>query len=206
MKILFLKKGVLLTLIVLFLSIILTGCIEIIPVPPTNTGTVKIELNGIGNYTYDIKIDGETKFSDVQSGTYTLYDIPVGYHDFEAVDTMGASFGSDSERKYISAGTINYVYLYPDAPSPKTGTLKVAIMDDPGWPYEVYLGGNQNSGEYLGKTSGSSISGQNSATFTGIPTGSQTIFVISEDGEFSKYRYPIIVAGETVTVNIYVKS
>ena len=77
-------------------------------------------------------------------------------------------------------------------------------MDDPGWEYEVYLG-NQDTGEYLGNTSGSSIVGQNSATFTDIPAGIQTIFVISEDGLHSKYRFPNIIAGETVTINVYVQ-
>jgi hypothetical protein len=198
------RKSLLLTLIVLLFSVLLTGCIEIVPPPPTDTGTVKIEVTG--NYVYDIYMDGDIEFEDKIPGTYTLYNVPEGNHEFKAVDVMGASFGEDKDTIYVNAGQINYVYLSPASitPEPTTGSLKVVIMDDPGWEYEVYLG-NQDTGEYLGNTSGSSIVGQNSATFTDIPAGIQTIFVISEDGLHSKYRFPNIIAGETVTINVYVQ-
>ena len=157
------RKSILLTLIVLLFSVLLTGCIEIVPPPPTDTGTVKIEVTG--NYVYDIYMDGDIEFEDKIPGTYTLYNVPEGNHEFKAVDVMGASFGEDKDTIYVNAGQINYVYLSPASitPEPTTGSLKVVIMDDPGWEYEVYLG-NQDTGEYLGNTSGSSIVGQNSAT------------------------------------------
>ena len=205
MKKLISKKIFILTLSILLFSVLLSGCIEIIPPPQTNTGTVKINISG--GYTYNLKMDGSIKFRNVSSGTYTLYNIPEGYHDFEAVDSMGASFGIDEDTIFVEAGRINYVYLNPAAPtpSPTTGSLKVVIMDDHGIVYDVYLDGNQYTGEYLGFTSGSSISGQNYAIFTGIPTGIQTIFVIAKDGKYSKYRFPNIIAGETVTIDVYVQ-
>lgn len=197
------KKGFLAILIVAILSLGFTGCVEIVPVPPTNTGTVKIEV--YGSYEYDLRMDDNIEFSDVLSGTYTLYNVQAGYHDFEAIDVMGESFGYDYDRKYVSAGTTTFVYLYPETPAVTTGTLKVVIMDDPGFIYDVYIGGNQSTGDYLGMTSGSSTAGQNSGTFYDIPTGIQTIFVISEDEEYSKYRFPNITAGETTTINVYVQ-
>ena len=197
------NKFFLAILMVAILSLGLTGCVEIIPIPPINTGTVKIEV--YGSYEYDLRMDDVIKFSDVLSGTYTLYDVQAGYHNFEAIDVMGKSFGYDYVREYVSTGSTTFVYLYPEAPAVTTGTLKVVIMDDPGWVYNVYIGGNQSTGDYLGMTSGSSIAGQNSGTFYDIPTGIQTIFVISDDEEYSKYRFPNITAGEITTINVYVK-
>ena len=111
MKSLLLKKVFLSILIVSILSIGLTGCMDIV-VPPTTptTGTVNIIVSG--DYTYDLKMDGVIKFSDKPSGTYTLYDVSIGNHTFEAIDTWGSDVGYDSETKYISAGT-NNVYLSP---------------------------------------------------------------------------------------------
>jgi len=105
---LFLKKAFLSILIVLIFTIGLTGCIDI--VIPGNTGTVKLVISG--DWEYDLKMDGVTKFWDKSSGTYTLPDVSIGDHTFEAIDTFGASFGYDSETKYIESGS-NYVYLYP---------------------------------------------------------------------------------------------
>ena len=99
-----------LTLSILALVIIgigLTGCL----VPDiTVTGTAKLIVSG--DYYYDIKMDGYTYFFDRLPGTYTLTDILVGNHKFEAIDVDGASFGYDSKTVYITAGT-NYIYLYP---------------------------------------------------------------------------------------------
>jgi hypothetical protein len=198
-------KKFMLSLILIFFSFVLASCIEILPPPTVDTGTVKISI--YGDYKYNIKMDGKIKFQEVPEGIYTLNAVSSGYHDFEAIDTMGASFGYDEYTIFVDAGRMNYVYLNPVAPTPTptTGTLKVVIMNDGGFAYNVYLGGDQYSGEYLGQTSGSSISGQNSAIFSSIPTGVQTIFVISSDGKFSKYRFPKIIAGNTVTIEINVK-
>ncbi|MBN2395959.1 MAG: hypothetical protein JXC36_05810 [Candidatus Atribacteria bacterium] len=108
MKSLLLKKVFLSLLIVSMLSIGLTSCLDIV-VPPT-TGTVNIIVSG--DYTYDLKMDGDEVFSDKPEGTYTLTNVPIGNHTFEAIDTWGASWGYDSETKYISGG-MNNVYLTP---------------------------------------------------------------------------------------------
>ena len=108
MKSLLLKKAFLSLLIVSIVSIGLTGCLDI--VVPSTTGTVKLIVSG--DYTYDLKMDGNTVFSNKPEGTYTLTNVSVGNHTFEAIDTWGSEYGSDSETKYISAGT-NNVYLDP---------------------------------------------------------------------------------------------
>jgi hypothetical protein len=111
MKSLLLKKVFLSLLIVFIVSIGLTGCLDIVAPPATpTTGTVNIILSG--DYTYNIKMDGVTKFEDKESGTYTLTNVPIGNHTFEAIDVWGSEYGSDSETEYISAGT-NNVYLDP---------------------------------------------------------------------------------------------
>ncbi|MBN2395962.1 MAG: hypothetical protein JXC36_05825 [Candidatus Atribacteria bacterium] len=111
MKKLLLKKVFLTLLIVSLLSIGLTGCLDIV-VPPseTETGTVKLVVSG--NYYYDLTMDGVTRFSNKQPGTYTLTNVPIGNHTFEAIDVDGASYGYESVTQYISTGT-NYVYLEP---------------------------------------------------------------------------------------------
>ena len=87
-----------------------TNNVYLDPAPTTTTGTVYVEVSG--NWDYDIKMDGANEFTNVSSGTYTITNVTIGNHTFEAIDTMGASFGYDSETKYISSGS-NYVYLYP---------------------------------------------------------------------------------------------
>lgn len=87
-----------------------TNNVYLDPEPTTSTGTVYISVSG--DWKYDIKMDGITKFTNKASGTYTLYSVSVGNHTFEAIDTIGTSFGYDSETKYIYSGS-NYVYLYP---------------------------------------------------------------------------------------------
>ncbi len=105
-KISFMKVA-LVVLVIAILGFGLSGCV----VPPiTNTGTAKIIVSG--SYEYDIKMDDYTYYDNEPAGTYYITDISSGYHTFEAVDSDGASWGSDSETKYISSGS-NYVYLYP---------------------------------------------------------------------------------------------
>jgi len=110
-----LKKGILLLVVVVLLVMGLTGCnVNLGPVLPpiSTTGTVYLVLSG--NYTYDLKMDGYTYFFNKPANTYTLPDVSIGNHTFEAIDaTWGASWGYNSKTKYIDAG-LNYVYLYPD--------------------------------------------------------------------------------------------
>ena len=130
----FLKKLFLFFLIFAILFLGLTGCDVEIVVPPTpNTGTVKLVVSG--NWYYNLKMDGVTKFWDKPSGTYTIYDVSVGNHSFEAIDTDGASLGYDSDTEYISTG-INYVYLDP-TPTITTGTVYVIVSGD--WEYDIKM-------------------------------------------------------------------
>ena len=57
-------------------------------------------------------MDSIGKFWNVSPGTYVLYDVPIGNHFFEAIDTWGPSWGYDSVTQYITPG-VNYVYLNP---------------------------------------------------------------------------------------------
>lgn len=87
-----------------------TNNVSLYPEPGFTTGTVHIVVSG--GERYDLKMDGETKFTNVTSGTYTITNVSTGSHFFEAIDTWGASFGYDSKTQSIFTGT-NYVYLNP---------------------------------------------------------------------------------------------
>jgi hypothetical protein len=101
------KKLTLSILALVIIGVGLTGCL----VPDiTVTGTAKLIVSG--DYYYDIKMDGITQWYSKPPGTYTLTNVTIGNHFFEAVYIYGASFGYDSQTKYISVGT-NYVYLNP---------------------------------------------------------------------------------------------
>ena len=113
-----LKKGILLLVVVVLLVMGLTGCnVSLGPVLPpiSTTGTVYLVLHG--DYTYNLKMDGYTYYSYKPADIYTLPNVSIGNHTFEAIDDSewGEGFwGSyDSVTQYISAGS-NYVYLYPD--------------------------------------------------------------------------------------------
>jgi len=89
-----------------------TNNVYLSPQSTPTTGTVYLVLSG--DYYYNLKMDGYTYFFSKPAATYTLTNVPVGNHSFEAIDDYwGASWGYDSVTKYIYAGS-NYVYLYPD--------------------------------------------------------------------------------------------
>jgi len=114
-------------LIVSILSIGLTGCLDItIPETETETGTIKIVVSGTNSY--DLTMDGVTRFTNKQPGTYTLTKVPVGNHTFEAIDVRGSSYGYESVTQNISTGT-NYVYLEPQS-TPTTGTVYIMLSGD----------------------------------------------------------------------------
>ncbi|HAJ32071.1 MAG TPA: hypothetical protein DCK79_01670 [Candidatus Atribacteria bacterium] len=96
-------KGILVLVVIAFLSLAFTGC------APT-TGTVYIIVTG--GWVYDIYMDYNQKFWSAAPGTYTLFNVPIGTHFFEAIDTWGWTWGYDSATQYI-AGGVNYVYLNP---------------------------------------------------------------------------------------------
>ncbi len=80
-----------------------------------------------GSYEYDIKMDDYTYYDNEPAGTYYITDISSGYHTFEAVDSDGASWGSDSETKYISSGTTTTIYLNPTQ-TVSTGTVYIYMF------------------------------------------------------------------------------
>jgi len=103
-------KGVLLLIVLAVLSMGFTGCgTTIITTIPT-TGTVYIVVYGWDFY--DLYMDYVLKYWGGTSGTYVLYNVPIGSHFFEAEDTWGWSWGYDFTTQYIYSG-VNYVYLYP---------------------------------------------------------------------------------------------
>jgi len=97
-----------------------------IPETETETGTIKIVVSGTNSY--DLTMDGVTRFTNKQPGTYTLTKVPVGNHTFEAIDVRGSSYGYESVTQNISTGT-NYVYLEPQS-TPTTGTVYIMLSGD----------------------------------------------------------------------------
>jgi len=88
-----------------------TNNVHLSPQSSPTTGTVYLKLSG--DYYYNLKMDGNTIYFSKPAGTYTLTNILVGSHTFEAIDDYwGASWGYASETQYIYAGS-NYVYLSP---------------------------------------------------------------------------------------------
>ena len=99
-------KGILVLVVIALLPLAFTGCYT----PPPTTGTVYIVVTG--GWVYDIYMDYNQKFWSAAPGTYTLFNVPIGTHFFEAIDTWGWTWGYDSVTQYITAG-VNYVYLNP---------------------------------------------------------------------------------------------
>jgi hypothetical protein len=100
-------KGILVLITIALLTMGFTGCGTII----VTTGTVYIYV-ATGGWATDIYMDYIQKFNNIYTGTFTLSNVPIGTHFFEAIDDWGWTWGYDSVTQYISAG-VNYVYLYP---------------------------------------------------------------------------------------------
>jgi len=100
-------KGILVLIAIALLTMGLTGCGTII----VTTGTVYIYV-ATGGWATDIYMDYNQKFNNIYTGTYTIFNVPIGTHFFEAIDDWGWTWGYDSVTQYISAGA-NYVSLYP---------------------------------------------------------------------------------------------
>ena len=103
-------KGILLLIVLAVLTLGFGGCGASIIIPITTTGTVYLVISGV--WWYDLYMDYTQKYWGVTSGTYVLYNVPIGNHYFEAIDTAGWWFGSHGITQYITAG-VNYVYLNP---------------------------------------------------------------------------------------------
>ena len=129
MKRIFFNKAVLIILAIAVLGFGLAGCVTISPTtPPIEPPTGTVQLVVSGTYTYDLTMDGVTRFSNKQPGTYTITNVSTGIHSFEAIDVRGTSNGYDSVTQYISTGT-NYVYLNPQS-TPTTGTVYLVLSGD----------------------------------------------------------------------------
>jgi len=99
-------KGILVLVVIALLALAFTGCYT----PPPTTVTFYIVVTG--TLVYNIYIDYNKKFGSAAPGTYILFNVPIGTHFFEAIDTWGWTWGYDSATQYITAG-VNYVYLNP---------------------------------------------------------------------------------------------
>jgi hypothetical protein len=128
MKRIFFTKVVLIVLAIAVLGFGLTGCTPLAPTPPIEPPTGTIQLVVSGTYTYNLTMDGVTRFSNKQPGTYTITNVPIGNHSFEAIDVRGTSNGYDSVTQHISTG-INYVYLNPQS-TPTIGIVYIVLSGD----------------------------------------------------------------------------
>jgi len=99
-------KGILVLIAIALLTMGFTGCGTII----ATTGTVYLIVTG--GWVYHLYMDYNQRFWSAAPGTYTLLNVPIGTHFFEAIDTWGWTWGYDSVTQYITAG-VNYVYLNP---------------------------------------------------------------------------------------------
>ena len=100
-------KGILVLIAIALLTMGFTGCGVVI----VTTGTVYIYVN-TGGWPTDIFMDYNQKFNNIYTGTYTLFDVPIGNHFFEAIDDWGWTWGYASVTQYIHSG-VNNVYIYP---------------------------------------------------------------------------------------------
>jgi hypothetical protein len=96
-------KGILLLIILTILSIIFAGCSPIIIIPTPTTGTVYISIAN-DSYWYDIYVDGVFQGQTDGAGNYTLTNVPIGNHSFEAYDTSWWNYYG-SKWQYIHSGS-----------------------------------------------------------------------------------------------------
>ena len=92
-------KGILVLVVIAFLSLAFTGCYP----PPPTTGTVYITIVN-DNYWYDIYIDGIWQALTNGSGNLTIYNVPIGNHYFQAYDTSWWNLYG-SKWQYITYGS-----------------------------------------------------------------------------------------------------
>jgi len=96
-----LKKGILVLIVIALFAIGFTGCVTVI----ATTGTVYV-LTDYWDYYY-IYMDGSYKGYSYYSSSYVpIYNVPIGYHTFEA----SGYWYYGSKYQYISSG-INYVTI-----------------------------------------------------------------------------------------------
>jgi hypothetical protein len=98
-------KGILVLLVIALLTIGFTGCAPTYPYP--TTGTVYITVDTWDDYSIymDYSYQGYTGWY----GSFTIYNVPTGYHTFEADGYYYGYYGYKTQ--YIYPGA-NYVTIY----------------------------------------------------------------------------------------------
>jgi len=99
-------KGILVLVVLAFLTVGFTGCSGGSVYPVYSTGTVYVWTDSYDNY--DIYMDNVWKTYSYYSSSYVvIYNVPVGYHTFSA----SGYWWYGSKTQYIYSGT-NYVDIY----------------------------------------------------------------------------------------------
>jgi len=101
-------KSILVLVVIALLTIGFTGCAPTYPTYPTypTTGTVYVYTDSYDDY--DIYMDNVYQgYSYYTSSYFVIYNVPVGYHTFEA----DGWWYDGSKYQYISSGA-NYVTIY----------------------------------------------------------------------------------------------
>jgi len=98
-------KGILVLVVITLLAIGFTGCGGYYPTP-TYTGTVYVYTDSYDDY--NIYMDSVYQgYSYYSSSYFVIYNVPVGYHTFEASGYWYYGY----KYQYISSGA-NYVTIY----------------------------------------------------------------------------------------------
>jgi len=97
-------KGILVLVIIALLTIGFAGCGIIF----STTGTVYITVDTRDDY--DIYLDGVYQGYTNWSSYYTLYNVPIGYHTFEALGYYHGYYGIVTNR-YIYSGANNVTII-----------------------------------------------------------------------------------------------
>lgn len=78
-------KGILVLIAIALFALVFIGCYPS-PIPTCTTATVYI-TTPLDTYYYYVYIDGVYWGTTNWSGNITLYNVPIGYHNFYAVST-----------------------------------------------------------------------------------------------------------------------
>ena len=100
-------RGILLLVVVALLTIGLTGCDPIIPIP-SMTGTLNIDIDD--NDTYQVYIDDVLWGTTNWNGDITLNNVPLGYHTIYVQSTAFPYYCMGNADTTINVG-INNVYI-----------------------------------------------------------------------------------------------
>ena len=108
------KKAILTVVVITLLSIMFVGCTSIF----ATTGTVNISVVGgivkekiTIDQTYDIHMDEIYVDTTDNSGNLTIYNVPIGWHNFEAFSSFGSGYGSKGQ--HITTGINNVTITVP---------------------------------------------------------------------------------------------